>query len=286
MNLFLAGQGQAAKRLATLFVGVACLVGWTCTAFAEQSTGPSASGRTAPAVADSAFPYVNSAGLRLRDFPSVSDGAVVATLDEGVALEIDAVTEWKDEIGGARYPWYRVTVRDGSGRTGWVYGEYVSFRPGYPVDFWNVQVASRQEMNRPLLVLQIFRDLLGTETGYVSTTWLEGLPLANETEAYQGKPTGYSLRTYPTSFGRLLVRYNKEDRQQLVLEISVDSHVRGTLLAVGDPVSKVQRLLGSNYFENRSKITYRASPDVESYALSFQVENGIVTMIHAGALIE
>ena len=266
------------------------MVGWFAPITIVGAQVTSASGelvQAAPLGAEEAeFPYVNSGGLRLRDFPSVTDGRILATLNQGVRLKVSAATEWKDNIGGGKYPWYRVSTRDGSDRTGWVYGEYVSFQPNYSLDFWHVQRVSRHHMNRPLLVLQMFRRLLGTETQEVPDSWLRGLPLVAETKLYQNNPTEYSLRTYKTDFGRIVVRYNAQDRLELVLAISVDRPVRGLLLSVGDPTARAQELFGSDYFLQGGSLIYRASPDIDTYGVTIQIENGRVVVLKAGVIVQ
>lgn len=232
------------------------------------------------------LPFVNSSGLRLRDFPSTGEGRILTVLNEGQRLEISAVTSWQDRIGDSVSPWYHVSVRDETGLVGWVYGEYVSFEPGYPLDSQSVRLVSRQQMNRPLLVLQLFRRLLGSDTRQVSTAWLRGLSQATAAQPSPGFATDYSLRDYKTSFGDLAIRFNPRDKRQLVLSLSLDRPSHGMLITVGEPISRVQEVLGSDYYRQGQSLYYRGIPGVETYGITVHTENGVVSAINASALVE
>ncbi|HUZ17337.1 MAG TPA: hypothetical protein VMV68_03045 [Spirochaetia bacterium] len=264
-----------------LWSGAAALVA------AQRAAGDGAQSQPDPSsLGDSAFPYVNSPGLRLRDFPSTTDGRILATLDEGVRLRPQAATAWNDTINGADFPWYWVTLRDGTGRSGWVYGQYVTFPPAFPLRFWSLAEITRAHMNRTLLVLQLFRRLLGTEGQYVASSRLAGLSQSGKEAPSEPEATAYSVRTYHTDFGQIMVRYHAPDPRQLVLSISVTEHVPDLLLSVGDPEDKVLRLFGSDYYDRGGLLHYRTSRYVDTYGVGVRIAKGSVAEIDAGALVE
>lgn len=269
-----------------MWIGAVWIVTVLPSALAQRASTSSLPGQGAGiGGSSSVLPFVNSAGLRLRDFPSTGEGTILAVLDKGQRLEISAVTEWRVRIGGGAFPWYYVSVAGTNGASGWVYGEYVSFEPGYPLDTQTVRIVSRRQMNRSLLVLQIFRRLLGTDTPQVATSWLRGLRGASSSPPPIAFPTEYSLRSYTTDFGEVVVRFHPRDTHQLVLSVTLDRPVTGLLVMVGDSVVQVQELLGTNYYSQGNTLFYRGIPGIGSYAVTFQIENGVVTTINASALV-
>lgn len=235
---------------------------------------------------DGSTAYVNSGGLRLRDFPSIDEGRILAVLSDGQRLGISAVTGWKDRINGRAFPWYYVWLADKSDVAGWVYGEFISFQPGYVPASETVRTVSRQQSYRSLLVLQMFRKLLGTDSHEVATSWLRGLPEASAAQLPMSFPTNYSLRDYKSDFGAVIVRYNPQDKQQLVLSIALDRPRSGLLITIGEPIARVEALLGSDYYARGPVQYYRGIPGVDSYGVAVQSENGVVTEITASALLD
>lgn len=232
------------------------------------------------------LPFVNSSAVRLRDFPSITEGRILGILSEGQPLEISATTRWKDRTDGGAFSWYHVAVVNKRDLVGWVYGEYISSGRGQPIEGGGFPSVSRQEMNRPLLVLEMFRHLLGTESGEVATSRLQGLAKAPEVHPQIGFPSEYSLRDYKSDFGELIVRFDPQKERQLVLSIALDRPESGLLVTVGEPVSRVRAVLGLDYYSQGQTLFYRAIPGVESYGVTVRTAKDVVTAITASALVE
>lgn len=89
---------------------------------------------------EAALPYVNTARLRLRDYPSTEYGNTIAILEMNRIVNLHSKTEELDQIDGSNSPWYEVQLRNDISKKGWVYGKYLDFRVGYPEPFWEPEI--------------------------------------------------------------------------------------------------------------------------------------------------
>ncbi len=262
-----------------------CLLCASCISAFGQSDSVLGGAVVSTSVYEAALPFVNSGGLRVRDFPSIGGGTILGMLDKGTRLDIESVTGWKDSIDGGEYPWYQVQSRDSPRLSGWVYGMYVSFRADYPEQFWNPAVVSRFHMNRVLLVRQLLSALFGSFSIKISDAWLNRATLVKETPYYSDRPSDSTFRTYKTSYGDVVISYRRGQSEHLVILIEVDRRVPGLLVNVGDTTQQLESTLGSDHFVRNGLLTYAVSRSLDTYSVSVGRRAGRVTSITATALL-
>ena len=230
--------------------------------------------------------YVNSGGLRLRDFPSVADGVVLSILPEGTQVTAQAVTKWKDTIGGRDYAWYEITPIDDPSRSGWVFGWYLTFQAGNPFEPAQLETVSRQHMNRVLLVLEIFRKLLHTNTVSVPTSWTSAHRLLSAPVPGRSILAASPLRIYEAPFGTVEVSIASQTGKYPVFAITVNKPTTGLLLSFGDQEVRLADLFGSDFYLVGNARQYRYSQIIDTYAVSVEITHGKISSIQIGALME
>ncbi|HUX20398.1 MAG TPA: SH3 domain-containing protein [Spirochaetia bacterium] len=264
---------------------VLCLLYTSCISAFGQSESVLGGVVVPTPVYEAALPFVNSGGLRVRDFPSVDGGTILGMLDEGTRLNIEAVTGWTDSIDGGAFPWYRVQSRSSPRLSGWVFGKYVSFQPKYPEQFWDPSVVSRGHMNRVLLVRQLSSAFFGSFTIKISDSLLNRATLMKETPYNADHPSDSTFRTYRTSYGDFVISYRKDQNEHLVILIEVNRRVPGLLLNVGDTTQALDAALGSDHTLRDGELTYPVSQSLDAYAVSVSTKAGKITTISATALL-
>ena len=273
-------------RMKSFRLGIAFWIAFAV-AVSAQSSVPAQAAPPPSLPPSGGFPaYVNSGGLRLRDFPSVADGQVLRLLPEGIQVNVQAVTQWKERIGGQDYAWYEITPIDDPSRSGWVFGRYLTFETGNPFEQAQLQRVSRQHMNRVLLVLEIFRTLLHTNTFSVPASWTSGRRLLSATVPGGSILAASPLRIYEAPFGTVEVSVASQTGEYPVFAITVNKPTAGLLLSVGDQEVRLAGLFGSDFYSVGSARQYRYSQIIDTYAVSVEINHGKVSSIQIGALME
>lgn len=268
-------------RFARIAAMVVILLSVSCVALFGQNVSVLGETVVPTAVYEAALPQVNSGGLRVRDFPSIREGTILGMLDVGTRLNIEAVTGWRDSIDGGSFPWYLVQTRTAPRLSGWVYGMYVSFKEKYPEQFWRPELATRDHMNRVLLVRQISRTIFGSFSIKVPDAWLKTATLVKESP-YASDAT---FRTYQTSFGTVVIIYRAGAGEHLVIHMEVDRPMPGLLVNVGDGLQQLESTLGSNHVERKGLLTYTVSQLLDAYSVGVVALGDTVTAITATALL-
>lgn len=229
---------------------------------------------------------VDSRGLRLRDFPSVADGVVLRLLPKGTHVTVHAVSQWKDRIAGQDHAWYEVTSIDDPIQSGWVFGQYLTLQRDNPFAPAQLATVSRQHMNRVLLVLEIFRQLLHTNTTSVAASWTSAHRLLSAPIPGDSILAASPLRIYETQFGTVEISVASQTNQYPVFAVTVNEPTVGLLLSVGEQEARLNALFGPDFYSVGSTRKYRYSQYTDTYALSITITDGRVSSIQIGALIE
>lgn len=240
---------------------------------------------------DDALPFVNTENVKLLDLPSNTHGEVVATFGKGTLLIIHEITEKKEKIGDSTTNHWFWVSSDVGDKIGWLHGQYISYKPEYPLEFWKSSKVSQTQLNhslfkRSLYISQFYAFLdssLFKNMGishYVSVN----TPSRVETDSESNPYCVYQYSSYKTDWGELFVISCQDKKNYKVYGATINKPIvlprNEWLVNISDNFDKVKETFGNDYDKQGKEIIFRYDLDGMAEFFSFTLKEDVVVEIY------
>lgn len=237
---------------------------------------------------EAALPYIHAENVRLRDFPSTTDSAIVATLQQGTRLDIWSVTEETEKIGDKEAHWLQVQTRDDESLHGWVYGGFVSFQAEYPLEFWNPGILSPHLLNRKRFIMQLhaFLDQSLLPNGDLAQYAVDNTPevISESREGWGDAECDHVFLTFKTGFGHVCLSGCRNLETYILESTRIITPVRGEditlMININDSLAKLESLFGNRYTREDNMISFLQGLEDMSDYLTFKIKDDKVVEIY------